>query len=110
VTGSGAKLPVNTVKIDRSFLATRDAAPESMTIATTIISLADERQVRSSGVIAGLHPGGGSGVSVDDHRHGDRADREDSGGEQTTDPEGEGHDDEVETPGQDAPPVASHII
>lgn len=39
---------------------------------------------------------------VNDHRHGDRADLEDSGGEQKTDPEGDGHDDEVEMPGQDA--------
>jgi len=35
-----AKLPVNTLKIDRSFIITMDKAPDSMTIVSTIISLA----------------------------------------------------------------------
>jgi diguanylate cyclase (GGDEF)-like protein/PAS domain S-box-containing protein len=35
-----AKLPVNAVKIDRSFIITMDKLPESMTIASSIISLA----------------------------------------------------------------------
>ncbi|RKT46858.1 EAL domain-containing protein [Thiocapsa rosea] len=35
-----AKLPVHALKIDRSFVATMDTTPESMTIPTTIISLA----------------------------------------------------------------------
>ena len=48
-----------------------------------------------------MHRGDGSGVSVEDHRHGDRADREDSGGEQKADPEKEGHNGGIEMPGQD---------
>lgn len=35
-----AKLPVNALKIDRSFIMTMDDSPDSMTIVTTIISLA----------------------------------------------------------------------
>jgi EAL domain-containing protein (putative c-di-GMP-specific phosphodiesterase class I) len=35
-----AKLPVNTLKIDRAFIISMDQSPDSMTIVSTIISLA----------------------------------------------------------------------